>query len=43
MYLTWDIFQFKPGMAKELVKIFKQTIPFMEEQNLKDVRIMNNE
>jgi hypothetical protein len=29
-------------MAKELVKKFKQTIPFMEEQHLKNVRIMTD-
>lgn len=42
MYLIRDIFQCKPGMAKELVKKFKQTIPFMEEQHLKNVRIMTD-
>jgi hypothetical protein len=29
-------------MAKELVKKFKQTIPFMEEQQLKNVRILTD-
>ena len=42
MYLVRDIFCCKPGMAKELVKKFKQTIPFMEEQNFKNVRIMTD-
>lgn len=42
MYLVRDIFYCKPGMAKELVKKFKQTIPFMEEQQLKNVRIMTD-
>jgi hypothetical protein len=42
MYLIRDTFQCKPGMAKELVKKFKQTIPFMQEQNLKDARIMTD-
>jgi CobQ-like glutamine amidotransferase family enzyme len=29
-------------MAKELVKKFKQTIPFMKEQNLKNARVMTD-
>ena len=42
MYLVRDTFCCKPGMAKELVKKFKQTIPFMEEQHLKNVKIMTD-
>jgi hypothetical protein len=42
MYLVRDIFQCKPGKAKELVKKFKQTIPYMEKQHLKNVRIMTD-
>lgn len=42
MYLIRDTFQCKPGMARELVKKFKQTIPFMEEQHLKNVRLMTD-
>ena len=42
MYLVRDTFNCKPGMAKELVKKFKQTIPFMEEQNLRNVKIMTD-
>jgi len=42
MYLVRDTFQCKPGKAKELVKIFKQTIPFMEEQHLKNVRLLTD-
>ena len=42
MYLIRDTFQCKPGMAKELVKKFKQTIPFMEEKHLKNVRLMTD-
>ena len=42
MYLIRDVFKCKPGMAKELVKKFKQTIPFMEEQHLKNVKIMTD-
>jgi hypothetical protein len=42
MYLIRDVFKCKPGMAKELVKKFKQTIPFMEEQHLKNVKVMTD-
>ena len=42
MYLIRETFQCKPGMAKELVKKFKQTIPFMKEQNFKNARIMTD-
>jgi hypothetical protein len=42
MYMVRDIFQCKPGKAKELVNKFKQTIPFMAEQNFKNVRIMTD-
>lgn len=42
MYLIRDTFQCKPGMAKELVKKFKETIPFMEEHNLKNVKILTD-
>jgi hypothetical protein len=42
MYLVRDIFQCKPGKAKELVNKFKQAIPFMEQQHLKNVKIMTD-
>lgn len=42
MYLVRDSFQCKPGKAKELVNKFKQTIPFMEEQKFKNVKIMTD-
>lgn len=42
MYLVRDTFNCKPGMAKEIVKKFKQTIPFMEEQNFKNIKIMTD-
>lgn len=42
MYLVRDTFNCKPGKAKELVKKFKQTIPFMEVQDLKNVRVMTD-
>ncbi len=42
MYLVRDTFNCKPGKAKDLVKKFKLTSPFMEEQHLKNVRIMTD-
>ncbi|MCW8811899.1 MAG: hypothetical protein OQJ93_08150 [Ignavibacteriaceae bacterium] len=42
MYLIRDTFHCKPGMAKELVKKFKQTIPFMKEQNMHNTRLMTD-
>lgn len=42
MYLVRDTFQCKPGKAKELVKKFKQTIPFMEERNFENVKVMTD-
>ena len=42
MYVIRDTFQCKPGMAKELVKKFKQTITFMKEQNLRNARVMTD-
>ena len=42
MYLVRDTFKCKPGKAKELVNKFKQTIPFMEEQNLKNTKILTD-
>ena len=42
MYLIRDTFKCKPGKAKELVNKFKQTIPFMEKQHLKNAKIMTD-
>jgi len=42
MYLIRDTFKCKPGMAKELVKKFKQTIPFMRELNYKNPIILTD-
>ena len=42
MYLVRDIFKCKPGKAKELVNIFKQTIPFMEEENITNARLLTD-
>jgi hypothetical protein len=42
MYLVRDVFRTKPGMAKELVKKFKQTFPFMEKAGFKSPRIMTD-
>ncbi|MBK7497829.1 MAG: hypothetical protein IPI19_01685 [Ignavibacteriales bacterium] len=42
MYLIRDVFKCKPGMAKDLVKNFKLTIPFMEAQQFNNVKIMTD-
>ena len=42
MYLVRDIFKCKPGKAKELVNIFKQTIPFMEGENISNARLLTD-
>ena len=42
MYVVRDTFQCKPGKAKDLVNIFKQTIPIMEEYNYKNPRILTD-
>lgn len=42
MYLIRDTFQCKPGKAKELVKKFKQTMPYMQKQHLKNARVMTD-
>lgn len=42
MYLIRDVFKCKPGMAKDLVKKFKLTIPFMEAQQFNNVKIMTD-
>lgn len=41
MYLIREVFRCKPGKAKELVKKFKQTAPFME-NDMKNLRIMTD-
>ena len=42
MYLIRDTFQCKPGMAKDLVQKFKGTIPYMEEQNFKNIKLLTD-
>jgi len=42
MYLIRDIFNTKPGKAKELVKKFKQAAPLMEKQGMKNFKIMTD-
>jgi len=42
MYLIRDVFNTKPGKAKELVKKFKQAIPYMEKQGMKGSKIMTD-
>ena len=42
MYLIRDTFNCKPGKAKDLVNIFKQTIPYMEEKSYKNPRLLTD-
>jgi hypothetical protein len=43
MYLVRDVFQAKPGKAKELVKKFKAAIPyFTESEGGKNYRVMTD-
>jgi hypothetical protein len=42
MYLVRNIFNAKPGMVKELVKKWKQTIPYAEKQGLKNNRLLTD-
>jgi hypothetical protein len=42
MYLVREIFQCKPGKAKEIVKVFKKAMPFMEKDGFKNGRIMTD-
>lgn len=42
MYLIRETFHCKPGMAKELVKKFSQTIPYMKELNHKNAKILTD-
>ena len=42
MLLIREVFNTKPGKAGELVKKFKQVIPFMEKEGLKNTRVMTD-
>lgn len=42
MYLVRDVFQTKPGKAKELVKKFKQASPLMEKEGMKGFKVMTD-
>jgi heme-degrading monooxygenase HmoA len=43
MYLIREVFNAKPGKAKELVKMFKQAAPHMEKQEgMKNMQIMTD-
>jgi hypothetical protein len=42
MYLIREVFQTKPGKAKELVKKFKQAAPFFEKQGMSNTKIMTD-
>jgi hypothetical protein len=42
MYLIREVFNCKPGKAKEIVKIFKKAMPFMEKDGFKKGRVMTD-
>jgi len=43
MYIVREVFNTKPGKAKELVKMFKQAMPLMENQDgMKSYKIMTD-
>ena len=42
MFVIRDIFKTKPGKAKDLVAIFKQTVPFAEEAGVKNMQVMTD-
>ena len=42
MLLIREVFNAKPGKAGELAKKFKQVIPFMEKEGLKNTRVMTD-
>src|SRR5262245_22002420 len=42
MYLVRDIFNAKPGKAKDLVAKFKQLEPYMKEMGMKGMRVMTD-
>jgi hypothetical protein len=42
MYLVREVFQCKPGKAKEIVKIFKKAMPFMEKDGFKNGKVMTD-
>lgn len=42
MYLIRDVFNTKPGKAKELVKKFKQAEPYMAKQGMKGYKVMTD-
>jgi hypothetical protein len=42
MLLIREVFNAKPGKATELVKKFKQVIPYMEKEGLKNTRVMTD-
>lgn len=42
MYLIREVFQAKPGKAKELVKKFKQAAPYFENDVMKGYKVMTD-
>jgi len=42
MYQIREIFHCKPGKAKDLVRVFKKAMPFMEKDGFKNGKIMTD-
>ena len=42
MYLIREVFQAKPGKAKDLVKMFKLAAPHLEKLDMKAMRVMTD-
>ena len=42
MYLVRNVFRTKPGMANELVKKFKQAVPYMKDTGYNNTRFLTD-
>lgn len=42
MFLVREVFNCKPGKAKEIVKKFKQASQYMENEHMKSIKIMTD-
>ena len=42
MYLIREVFQAKPGKAKDLVRMFKQAAPHFEKDGAKNMKVMTD-
>jgi hypothetical protein len=42
MYLIREVFNCKPGKAKDLVKIFKKALPLLEKEGIFDGKVMTD-